>query len=242
MPISVKDVFTFQSDQSRVKPLYPASNETNQHIRLAVGMLSVGDISKLTGSSELSVRRAICLGRLHANYFESGPIVSQSAFDAFLGSGGVLDDMPKVRESEGWFHTGVLYKRGISDFKAKIQPFVKTLKAVKVPGKNHLSASFMPDQVTNVFSEIGREVIANRIHQAAKFACQRDGGFRNPIETLFSDAKFFASVKSQAKKAVMNETLSFRQDGKRIEIAFSDCAGSKQMFERIVDEVLDECF
>lgn len=242
MPISVKDVFTFQSDQSRVKPLYPASNETNQHIRLAVGMLSIGDISKLTGSSELSIRRAICLGRLQANYSEAGPIVSQNSFDAFLGSGRVLNDMPKIRESEGWFHTNVLFKKTVSDFKAKVQPFVKTLKAVKVPGKNHLSASLMPDQITNVFSELGREVIANRIHQAAQFTCQRDGGFKNPIETLFSDAKYFQSVKAQAKKAVMSETLSFRREGKRIEIQFSDCAGSKQKFERLVDEVLNECF
>jgi len=240
--ISVKDVFLFQSDQNRVKPLYPASSEKHQHIRLAVGMLSIGDISKLTGSSELSIRRAICLGRLQANYSENGPIVSQSAFDAFMGSGGLLNDMPKIRESEGWFHTPVLHKKTISDFKAKVEPFVKSLKAVKVPGKNHLSASFMPDQVTNLFGEMGREVIANRAHQAAQFACQRDGGFKNPIETLFSDSKYFASVTAQAKKAIMRETLSFRHDGKRIEIKFSDCCGSKQKFERIVDEVLNGCF
>lgn len=242
MPISVKDVFTFQSDQNRIKPLYPANNEKHQHIRLAVGMLSIGVISKLTGSSELSIRRAICLGRLPANYSENGPIVSQSAFDAFLGSGGELNDMPKIRESEGWFHTNVLFKKNISDFKAKVEPFVKSLKAVKVPGKNHLSASFMPDSVTNVFGEMGRGVIGNRIHQSAQFACQRDGGFKNPIETLFSDSKYFASVKAQAKKAVMRETLSFRRDGKRIEIQFADCCGSRQKFEAIVDEVLNECF
>ena len=239
--VTPKEIFKFASDQTRrVKPRYLPDNERNQPLRLAAGFLSPSDVAELAGTSELAVRREIALGHLEAHLSETAPIIPQRSLNEFLGRGGTFNE-PQLRD--GWYRSEICFAVNINEFGKKLARFTRQIKTETKLRQTTLQAAVIPAQIRGVFKRFGQDAIASRLHQAAKFACQRDGGNANPIETLFSDQKYFCAVKQESQQTVLSQTFRLAlSDKQSVVIPFSACAESRTTFNRLVERISEECF
>ena len=148
---------------------------------------------------------------------------------------------PQLRD--GWYRSEICFAVNINEFGKKLGRFARQIKTETKLGQTTLQATVIPAQIRGVFKRFGQDAIASRLHQAAKFACQRDGGNANPIETLFSDQKYFCAVKQESKKTVLSQTFRLAlSDKQSVVIPFSACADSQVAFNRLVDRISEECF
>lgn len=131
----------------------------------------------------------------------------------------------------------------INEFGLKLSRFERQIRIETQLGQTTLQATVIPAQIRGVFKRFGQDAIASRFHQAAKFACQRDGGSANPIEAVFSDQKCFSAVKQESQQTVLSQTFRLTlSDKQSVVIPCFACAESQVAFSRLVGRISEECF